>query len=163
VHIVPPVTWLVVTIFVVVFVTLLGAAYFVWQARPSIRRGPANSSSGEHDRPRLVSRTVEPVAATNSNATARVVATLIVMAAIGAFFLSSQGPTYEEQRDEIASVDNANNQDTTGAPQQDVVNGWTTIDYLELLSVQQEESNNRRDFLLVLLVSGVAIAAARRV
>lgn len=44
--------------------------------------------------------------------------------------------------------------------QQEVVNGWTTIEYLNLLSEQQEQSNNRLDALLLLALLGGAVARA---
>lgn len=47
---------------------------------------------------------------------------------------------------------------TEGAPQQEVVNGWTTIEYLNLLSKQQEQSSERLDALLLLALLGGSAA-----
>lgn len=159
-------TWLVVTIFIVVFLALTVAGYYVYQARPSALS--ASASTAEEQRPASA-----PVAVGSNNA-ARWGAVLVVIGAVGAFLLfqpdtSGSEISYAEQREAIAEADDANNDRTEGAPQQAVVNGWTTIDQLELLSIQQEESDirreqsdNRRDALLLLLVVGVALAAARR-
>ncbi len=65
------------------------------------------------------------------------------------------GPSdYDRMREQIEDRDDRNNSETSGAPQQQVVNGWTTNEYLELLSVQAEESNARRDALLLLGLIG---------
>jgi len=67
----------------------------------------------------------------------------------------------------INSRNSANNNNTSGAPQQTVVNGWTTIDWLELISEQifeMEQSNhsrtshdNRVPTLLLLLLLGASL------
>lgn len=67
---------------------------------------------------------------------------------------SSSG--HEDRIAEIKSVDEENNEGAEGAPQQDVVNGWTTNRYLELLA---EDSFATRDprpaaLLLLLLLAG---------
>ncbi len=64
--------------------------------------------------------------------------------------------SFDDRRSAIAREDDLNNGSTEGAPQQEVVNGWTTIAYLELLSEQQERSDNRRDGLLVVGLVGLA-------
>jgi hypothetical protein len=84
----------------------------------------------------------------------------LVIAAIAIWFGLAPANSYADDRAEISRIDDRNNAATDGAPQQDVVNGWTTIDYLELLSVQQEESDNRRDTLLLLALVGGAFGLA---
>ena len=83
----------------------------------------------------------------------------LVIATVALVWLLS-GPdetSFADTRAGIESQDTFNNENTAGAPQQEVVNGWTTIEYLNLLSMQQEHDNNRRDALLFLiLVSGLA-------
>ena len=66
--------------------------------------------------------------------------------------------TFSSERASIEAMDDANNLMTEGAPQQEVVNGWTTIEYLNLLSKQQEQSNNRLDALLLLALLGGSAA-----
>lgn len=54
---------------------------------------------------------------------------------------------------EIAADDDANNEFTEGAPQQEVVNGWTSINYLELIAEDVNQlPDNRPAALLTLLV-----------
>ena len=85
------------------------------------------------------------------------VATLVAVLAIFWFASGPEDTPFADARDEIESIDDLNNESTAGAPQQEVVNGWTTIEYLNLLSTQQEHENNRRDALLLLiLLSGLA-------
>ena len=85
------------------------------------------------------------------------VASFIAVLAIFWFAASPEEAPFADTRDEIESIDDLNNESTEGAPQQEVVNGWTTIEYLNLLSTQQEHENNRRDALLLLiLLSGLA-------
>ncbi|WP_435768726.1 hypothetical protein [Nocardioides sp. SYSU DS0651] len=80
-------------------------------------------------------------------------AIVLVFIALGLFF--GMGPSdYDRMREQIEDRDDRNNSETSGAPQQQVVNGWTTNEYLELLSVQAEESNARRDALLLLGLIG---------
>ena len=71
----------------------------------------------------------------------------------------------------INTRNSANNRNASGAPQQTVVNGWTTIDWLETISEQlhilpQQNStihtDNRVPFLLVLLVVGACFEWATK-
>jgi len=160
-------TWLVVTVLIVVFLALTVAVYYVYLARPSAPRTFAANAAEQRPPP-----AASPGAVRSTNA-ARWGAGLVVVGAVGAFLLlqpdsSDSEISYAEHREAIAAVDDANNESTEGAPQQAVVNGWTTIDQLELLSVQQEESeirrgqsDRRRDALLLLLVVGVALLVAK--
>jgi hypothetical protein len=85
---------------------------------------------------------------------------ILVLAAIALWFGMAPEDSYEDVRADIESTDDLNNASTDGAPQQAVVNGWTTIDYLELLSIQQEESDDRRDSLFLLALVGGAVGMA---
>jgi hypothetical protein len=77
--------------------------------------------------------------------------------------------------DTVESIDNrnrTNNANASGAPQQTVVNGWTTIDWLELISEQLNELphqnqvttniDNRVPSLLLLLVLGACFEWATK-
>ena len=70
---------------------------------------------------------------------------------------------YGSARDSIASNDDANNVMASGAPQQTVVNGWTSNDYLDLMSEQldalaQPDRVDRRPGILLLIASlGLAV------
>lgn len=74
---------------------------------------------------------------------------------------------YDKLRQEVASRSEANNVSTESAMQQEVVNGWETNDYLELLTVQVEQGNNRRDALLgaillaIVLVGSASVSGSR--
>ncbi|NPC42946.1 hypothetical protein [Nocardioides sp. zg-1230] len=84
------------------------------------------------------------------------VAALVAVLAVWAYTAAPEGGAFADARSDIESMDDANNARTEGAPQQEVVNGWTTIEYLNLLSTQQEHDNDRRDMLLLLmLLSGL--------
>jgi hypothetical protein len=62
---------------------------------------------------------------------------------------------FVDARDEIESR-HLEQRERCRCPQQEVVNGGTTIEYLNLLSVQQEHDNNRHHALLFLiLISGL--------
>lgn len=104
--------------------------------------------------------------ATTSNparASQIVVGTLMAVAALLTFFSMAPDEPYEDTRSSIEATDDANNARTEGAPQQAVVNGWTTIEYLNLMSTQQENADNRGDalMLIALIGGGAAIATSR--
>jgi len=64
----------------------------------------------------------------------------LLVAAIAIWF--GMAPDVPNQASKIASIeatDDANNARAEGAPQQTVVNGWTTIEYLQLLAQQSDE------------------------
>jgi hypothetical protein len=84
----------------------------------------------------------------------------VAIATIAIWFSMAPENDYEDLRAKIESADDRNNENTAGAPQQEVVNGWTTIQYLNLLSIQQEESDRRRDALFVLALIGGAVGVA---
>jgi hypothetical protein len=71
-------------------------------------------------------------------------------------FMGPERITAEDHADrlgEIAADDDANNEFTEGAPQQEVVNGWTSINYLELIAEDVNQlPDNRPAALLTLLV-----------
>lgn len=90
----------------------------------------------------------------------RIWALLLAVAAIAIWFGMAPNKSYAHLRSNIEQTNDANNASTEGAPQQEVVNGWTTIEYLRLLSIQQEESDNRRDALFLLAVVGGTVGAA---
>lgn len=123
---------------------------------------------------------------------------LIVFGSIGilailVFFFGSPNQNLPENNDEqstheqmdwdsiaeaINARNNINNRNASGAPQQTVVNGWTTIDWLELISEQlqslsnQDQSStsnnvatnndNRTSLLLLLLVFGACFEWATK-
>ena len=72
----------------------------------------------------------------------------------------------------INNRNRANNANASGAPQQTVVNGWTTIDWLELISEQLNEMpqenqvtagiDERVPTLLLLLVLGACFEWATK-
>jgi hypothetical protein len=76
------------------------------------------------------------------------------------FDMAPEDNSYESARTAIEASDDANNILAEGAPQQEVVNGWTTIEYLSLLSEQQEQSNSRLDALILLALIGGSVALA---
>src|SRR4051794_2615515 len=103
------------------------------------------------------------------NVVRRVGALALVVAAVGVWFgLNPTGPTaldHGSPRADIESTDSANNARAEGAPQQTVVNGWTTNDYLALLSTQLDEASAppeqdlRPAAMLGLCVVGIALIA----
>lgn len=119
--------------------------------------GPTAGGSTTVDKPTFAPRKIPSGGLAWNKVAVPLVAALVAILAV--FWLAS-GPedtSFADARDEIESMDDLNNESTAGAPQQEVVNGWTTIEYLNLLSTQQEHENNRRDALLLLmLVSGLA-------
>ena len=86
----------------------------------------------------------------------RALAVGMTAAFLSVWFGMSPETDYAEIRSTIEENDNANNSMTEGAPQQAVVNGWTANEYLQLLSLQQEESDDRRDAMLLLALLGGA-------
>lgn len=87
----------------------------------------------------------------------RALAVGMAAALLSVWFGMSPETDYEEIRSSIEDNDDANNAMTEGAPQQAVVNGWTANEYLELLSLHQEESDDRRDAMLLLALLGGAV------
>jgi len=75
---------------------------------------------------------------------------------------------WETTAESINSRNRANNNNASGAPQQTVVNGWTTIDWLELISEQLHQNqvatstDNRVAILLLLLVLGACFEWATK-
>lgn len=90
----------------------------------------------------------------------RIVAGLVLagVALLIWFDAAPKDATFASERSSIEATNNANNLLAEGAPQQEVVNGWTTIEYLNLLAKQQEQSNNRLDALLLLALLGGSVA-----
>ena len=110
-----------------------------------------------------------PAGIDHSKVVVPLVAVLIALIGIWWVAATPEDGSFKEARDGIESIDDLNNESTAGAPQQDVVNGWTTIEYLNLLSTQQEHESNRRDALLLLiLLAGLgaythhSVSSARR-
>jgi hypothetical protein len=84
---------------------------------------------------------------------------LIALAAIGVWLFMAPQPgetvAQDKRVSQINDEDDANNAMTEGAPQQEVVNGWTSVAYLELISDQLNttpEPDRRPAALLTLLV-----------
>jgi hypothetical protein len=100
----------------------------------------------------------------------RVGAAALVLAALGVWFgmqpETDDAPNYANDVAAIEASDDANNEIADGAPQQEVVNGWTTTAYLSLLSKQAEEAaapaprDDRPAAMLGLCVAGIALLAA---
>lgn len=95
----------------------------------------------------------------------RIGSVIIALAAIGVLlFMAPDGvdsDTHQERVAKITDRNEANNEMTEGAPQQEVVNGWTSIDYLELMSDQLNGTPDRRPAaLLTLLVLAVCLHLA---
>lgn len=99
----------------------------------------------------------------------RIGALLLIGAALYVWFAKAPDAPAHHHRDAVAAIehqDDANNRLTQGAPQQAVVNGWTTNRYLRLISAQLDANGSRqaaRDIrpaaLLVLGVFGIALLA----
>ncbi|GAA4668609.1 DUF2510 domain-containing protein [Nocardioides nanhaiensis] len=85
-----------------------------------------------------------------------VLAAVVAVTLLSIWFGMAPDTAYEEMRSGIESTDDQNNAMTDGAPQQAVVNGWTANEYLHLLSVQQQESDDRRDVMLLIGLLGAA-------
>jgi hypothetical protein len=99
----------------------------------------------------------------------RVGALVLVAAALFIWFGKAPHPSHGINPTGVAAAieaqDNANNARTAGAPQQAVVNGWTSNDYLRLISKQLDTNRYgpvrdvRPAELLVLGVFGIALLA----
>ena len=100
----------------------------------------------------------------------RVGALVLVAAAVAVWFglapSDDDAPNHRSDRAAIESSDDGNNALTSGAPQQEVVNGWTTIAYLKLVSEQlddnaaPEATDERPAAMLGLCVIGIGLLAA---
>jgi hypothetical protein len=73
----------------------------------------------------------------------RIAYVLIALAAIAVWVFMAPEPSdvptagaYSSKVKTIEDMNDANNAYTEGAPQQEVVNGWTSIEYLNLISAQ---------------------------
>lgn len=78
-------------------------------------------------------------------------------------FGSTEQGNWEAVAESINSRNRINNSNTSGAPQQTVVNGWTTVDWLELISEQVQTNVDRRvPALLLLLVVGACFEWATK-
>lgn len=85
---------------------------------------------------------------------------------------SAQGIDWEDTAESINLRNHINNENASGAPQQTVVNGWSAIDWLELISEQLNELpqqnqvtttiDNRVSLLLLLLVLGACLEWATK-
>lgn len=99
----------------------------------------------------------------------RIGATILIVAALAVWFGmapdSDAAPNNSSAVASIEAEDDANNALAEGAPQQTVVNGWTTINYLNLLSEQVDEAaapetgDQRTTAMLGLCVLGIALIA----
>lgn len=100
----------------------------------------------------------------------------VVIATLGLIIFLSSGRNnnvytsqinWEETARSINNRNNINNNNASGAPQQTVVNGWTTINWLELISEQiydisyhdssQPNADNRIPTLLLLFLLGACL------
>ena len=90
-------------------------------------------------------------------------AVLVAIASVTVWFVMAPQEPYEAMRSSIASNDDAADAGVDGAHQPSD-DGRTTDAYLHLLSVQQEEADDRRDALLLtgLLSGALALATSRR-
>lgn len=133
--------------------------------------GPPHPSSEQDSQPRQ--RPASPEA-TRVQAHAGNLMTLIrrlgavtLLAAVIAvwFGMAPEVPNHASQIARIEATDDSNNARTAGAPQQAVVNGWTTIEYLQLLAQQSDElasasvRDDRPGAMLGLCVAGIALLA----
>ncbi|WP_157719907.1 hypothetical protein [Microlunatus sagamiharensis] len=87
---------------------------------------------------------------------------LLLAAAAVWFGMAPEAPDPASTIAVIERTDDANNANASGAPQQAVVNGWTTIDYLRLLAQQSDAASARQDrstAMLTLCVAGIALLA----
>jgi hypothetical protein len=93
-------------------------------------------------------------------------AVALLVAAIAVWFgMAPDVPNHASGIAGIEAINDSNNARTEGAPQQTVVNGWTTIDYLQLLAEQSDEMasasvrDDRPGAMLGLCVAGIALLA----
>lgn len=101
-----------------------------WEGGEQQRGRPAMSAT-PHDPDRL-SRLTRLI-----GTTLLALAALLVMALAGPDTVSSSGSEFDRSR--IWSDEEANQSRTSGAPQQQVVNGWTTNEFLGLMSEQLDQ------------------------
>lgn len=106
---------------------------------------------------------------------AEILIAVVLLLAAGSKVWFDDGPprpaSHAAERAEIEANDDLNNGSTEGAPQQTVVNGWTEIAYLKLISEQldeqrRQETDDRPVFLLAMCLIGIAVligVRARRV
>jgi hypothetical protein len=94
---------------------------------------------------------------TNVRNVRRIGALILAVAAIGIFF----GMAPESHASDVSAImmaDSADQARAQGAPQQTVVNGWTTRNLLELISQQLDANQDPRPAaLLTLAVLGLAL------
>lgn len=96
----------------------------------------------------------------------RIGAVALLAAAVAVWFgMAPESPDHSVKISSIESGDDANNALTEGAPQQTVVNGWTNLEYLRLISKQMDEASSapvrddRPEAMLGLCVAGIALLA----
>jgi hypothetical protein len=100
----------------------------------------------------------------------RIGALALVAAALFVWFsMAPEAPKKLDHGSAVAAIeseDDGNNVLASGAPQQAVVNGWTSNDYLKLISEQLDANGSRQQVrdvrpsaLLVLGVAGIALIA----
>lgn len=96
----------------------------------------------------------------------RIGAVALLAAAIAVWFgMAPDSPDNSKLISSIESGDDANNTIAEGAPQQAVVNGWTNLEYLHLISKQLDEASSaevrddRPEAMLGLCVAGIALLA----
>ncbi|SNT01419.1 hypothetical protein SAMN06309944_1772 [Micrococcales bacterium KH10] len=87
---------------------------------------------------------------------------------IGATQSTGDSTNYGSQISTIRAAKNLNDAAAQGAPQQSVVAGWATVDYLELVATQLDESAAQQnaqlrlhsDLLLIALLTGAGLLLA---
>lgn len=97
----------------------------------------------------------------------KVGAAVLLVAAVWVWFNLSPAvqPDHRGARSSINAEDDLNNANTEGAPQQAVVNGWTNLQYEELISKQLDTNasaglrDDRPPAMLGLCVAGIALIA----
>lgn len=97
----------------------------------------------------------------------RLTGTLVIaVLAVVAFFLAGPNdftPQHSAEREEFAAAHALNEELTSGAPQQSVVNGWTQNDLLGLISRQLDDGSGGDQRPAILLTLGVLLLALRTV
>ena len=105
---------------------------------------------------------VAPAAATRTRVR-QVGAVILLLAAVAVWFgMAPEAPDPATTISVIERAHRESNANTSGAPEQAVVNGWTTIDYLQLLAQQSDAASARQDrstAMLGLCVAGIALLA----
>jgi hypothetical protein len=133
---------------------------------------PAYQAPVDHPSPAAVSpttaRTTDALPrAARVKALVRTIGTLVIaVLAVVSFFLA--GPNdftsqHSAERSEFASAHAANEDLTSGAPQQAVVNGWTANDLLGLISRQLDDGSGGDQRPAILLTLGIVLVALRTV